>query len=35
VEAHFIDAQGQRIGDAGTALVITHLVVDEHRVSAL
>jgi cellulose synthase/poly-beta-1,6-N-acetylglucosamine synthase-like glycosyltransferase len=33
VEAHFVDAQGQRIGDASTAIVITHLVVDDRRVS--
>jgi GT2 family glycosyltransferase len=35
IEAHFIDAQGQRLGDASAAIVITHIVVDDRRVSEL
>jgi GT2 family glycosyltransferase len=35
VAAHFVDAQGQLLGDANAALVVTHIVVDEQVVSDL
>lgn len=33
VAAHFVDAQGQHLGDANAAIVVTHIVVDDQVVS--
>ncbi len=35
VTAHFVDLQGQHLGDASAAIVVTHIVIDDHMVSDL
>lgn len=35
VKAHFVDQQGQHLGDANAAIVVTHIVVDDQVVSDL
>jgi hypothetical protein len=35
VTAHFVNAQGQHLGDANAALFITNIVIDDQMVSDL
>jgi hypothetical protein len=35
MESHFVDEQGQSLGDASAAIVITHIVIDDQIVSDL
>lgn len=35
VKAHFVDQQGQHLGDASASIVVTHIVVDDQVVSDL
>ena len=35
VTAHFVDQQGQRLGDANAALIVTNIVIDDQMVREL
>lgn len=35
VESHFVDEQGQPLGDASSAIVITHIVIDDQLVTRI
>ena len=35
VTAHFVNQQGQLLGDANAAIVVTHIVIDDQMVSDL